>query len=167
MTSMRLALAMSSALGLGLASTGARATTATSPFTVQVTITASCTIVSGALLNFGGSVGVLTGNLDVSTTLQVQCTNTTAYNIGLDKGANGASVTARLMKGGPSNETIAYSLYRDSARTLNWGVTIGTDTQAGTGTGAAQTYTVYGRIGQQNTPTPGLYTDTITITVTY
>jgi spore coat protein U-like protein len=164
---MRLALAMSSALGLGLASTGASATTATSPFTVQVTIAASCTVVSGTLLNFGGSVGVLTGNLDVSTTLQVQCTNTTAYNIGLDKGANGASVTTRLMKGGPSNETIAYSLYRDSAHTLNWGVTIGTDTQAGTGTGAAQTYTVYGRIGQQNTPTPGLYIDTVTITVTY
>jgi spore coat protein U-like protein len=26
---------------------------------------------------------------------------------------------------------------------------------------------IYGRIGPQNTPTPGLYTDTITITVTY
>jgi spore coat protein U-like protein len=164
---MRLGLMILSAVALGLPNTGASAATATSSFTVQVTIAASCTVVSAALLNFGGSVGVLTANLDVSTTLQVQCTNTTPYNVGLDKGANGASVTSRLMKGGPSNETIAYSLYRDSAHTLNWGVTIGTDTQAGTGNGAPQTYTVYGRIGQQNTPTPGLYTDTITITVTY
>jgi spore coat protein U-like protein len=163
----RLVLALSSAAALGLTSAGADAATVTSNFTVQVTIAASCTIVSTATLNFGGSVGVLTANVDVSTTLQVQCTNTTPYNVGLDKGANGTSVTTRLMKGGPSNETIGYSLYRDSARTLNWGVTIGTDTQAGTGTGAAQTYTVYGRIGVQNTPTPGAYTDTITVTVTY
>ncbi len=162
----RLALAISSAAALGLASTGARATTATSSFTVQVTIIASCTIVSTATLNFGGSVGVLTANVDVSTTLQVQCTNTTPYNIGLNAGTGtGATVAARLMTSGAN--TITYSLYKDSGHATVWGNTVGTDTQAATGNGAAQTYTVYGRIPPQTTPAPATYSDTITVTVTY
>ncbi len=167
---MRLALAISSAVALGLASTGARATTVTSNFTVQVTIIASCTIVSTALLNFGGSVGVLTANVDVSTTLQVQCTNTTPYNIGLNAGIGtgatvAATVAARLMTSGAN--TITYSLYKDSGHVTVWGNTVGIDTQAATGTGAAQTYTVYGRIPPQTTPAPATYSDTITVTVTY
>ena len=48
-----------------------------------------------------------------------------------------------------------------------WGNTVGTDTQAATGTGAAQTYTIYGRIPPQTTPAPATYSDTITVTVTY
>jgi spore coat protein U-like protein len=48
-----------------------------------------------------------------------------------------------------------------------WGNTVGTDTVAATGSGAAQSYTVYGRITAQTTPAPGTYTDTITVTVTY
>jgi spore coat protein U-like protein len=166
MTSMQLALAVSSAVAVGLASTGARAATATSSFTVQVTITASCTIVSTATLNFGGSVGVLTANVDVSTTLQVQCTNTTPYNIGLNAGiGTGATVASRLMTSGAN--TITYSLYKDSGHVTVWGNTVGIDTQAATGTGAAQTYTVYGRIPPQTTPAPATYSDTITVTVTY
>jgi spore coat protein U-like protein len=166
MTSMQLALAVSSAVAVGLASTGARAATATSSFTVQVTITASCTIVSTATLNFGGSVGVLTANVDVSTTLQVQCTNTTPYNIGHNAGiGTGATVAARLMTSGAN--TITYSLYKDSGHVTVWGNTVGIDTQAATGTGAAQTYTVYGRIPPQTTPAPATYSDTITVTVTY
>ncbi|MCE3520182.1 spore coat protein U domain-containing protein, partial [Escherichia coli] len=35
------------------------------------------------------------------------------------------------------------------------------------GSGAAQPYTVYGRVPVQTTPAPGTYTDTITVTVTY
>jgi len=48
-----------------------------------------------------------------------------------------------------------------------WGNTIGTNTVASTGTGAAQSFTVYGRIPSQTTPAPATYTDTITVTVTY
>src|SRR5215467_2298540 len=73
----------------------AQGTTTTSTFTVQVTITASCTINSASTLNFG-SQGVLTANVDQTSTIQVQCTNTTLYNIGLNAGtATGATVTTR------------------------------------------------------------------------
>ena len=142
-----------------------QATTTTSTFTVQATIIASCTINSASTLNFG-SQGVLTANVDNTSTLQVQCTNTTPYNIGLDVGTGtGATVAVRKMTSGAN--TVNYSLYSDSGRATVWGNTVGTNTVAATGNGASQSYTVYGRVTAQTTPAPGTYTDTITVTVTY
>jgi spore coat protein U-like protein len=144
----------------------ADAATATGTFQVQITIQATCILVSSTNLNFGTN-GVLTANVDQTSTITVQCTNSTPYNIGLNAGVNGGSVTTRQMKGGPTSQLINYSLFRDAAFTLNWGQTIGTDTVAGTGNGAAQAYTVFGQVPPQTTPSPGTYTDTITVTVTY
>jgi spore coat protein U domain-containing protein, fimbrial subunit CupE1/2/3/6 len=142
------------------------AATATTTFQVQMTVTSSCVINSAPTLDFG-STGVLTGNVDQSSTLQVQCTNTTPYNIGLDAGAgSGASIATRKMTSGGS-ATINYSLYTNSGRTTVWGDVIGTNTVSGTGNGATQSYPIYGRVPAQTTPAPGAYTDTITVTVTY
>jgi spore coat protein U-like protein len=150
---------------LMLVSSGARATTTTSTFTVQMTITASCVINSASTLNFGSS-GVISANVDQTSTVQVQCTNTTPYNIGMNAGTGtGATVAARKMTNG--GNTITYSLYSDSGRTTVWGNTVGTDTVSATGNGAAQSYTVYGRVPAQSTPAAATYTDTITVTVTY
>ncbi|MEI9429832.1 Csu type fimbrial protein [Mesorhizobium sp. Cs1299R1N3] len=148
-----------------LFSSEARATTTTSSMSVQMTITASCTINSAATLNFGSS-GVIAANVDQASTLQVQCTNTTPYNIGLNAGTGtGATVATRKMTNGGS--TINYSLYSDSGRTTVWGNTVGTDSVSATGNGAAQSFTVYGRVPSQSTPAPAVYTDTVTVTVTY
>jgi spore coat protein U-like protein len=141
------------------------AATATSTFTVQMTVTSSCVINSASTLDFG-STGVLTTNVDSSSTLAIQCTNTTPYNIGLNAGTGaGATVAVRKLTNGTN--TINYSLYTTNARTTVWGNTVGTDTVAGTGNGASQSYTVYGRVPPQTTPAPAAYTDTITVTVTY
>ena len=116
-------------------------------------------------LNFG-SQGVLSANVDQTSALQVQCTDTTPYNVGLDAGTGaGATVATRKMTSG--GNTVSYSLYTDSGRTTVWGNTVGTDTVAATGNGADQSYTVYGRVGTQTTPAPGSYSDTVTVTVTY
>jgi spore coat protein U-like protein len=142
------------------------AATATANFQVRITIQTSCIVVSANDLDFG-TQGVLSTNVDVPTTLSVQCTTSTPYNIGLNAGTGaGATVAVRKMTG-PSSNTVNYSLYQDAPRSVVWGNTVGTDTVAGTGTGAAQSYTVYGRVPPQTTPIPGLYTDTITVTVTY
>ena len=142
-----------------------QAATATSTFAVQVAITATCTINSASTLNFG-TVGVLAANVDQSSTIQVTCTNTTPYNIGLDAGTgSGATVAVRKLTSGGA--TVNYSLYSDSGHATVWGNTVSTDTVAATGSGAAQNYTVYGRIPAQTTPAPGNYADTITVTVTY
>jgi spore coat protein U-like protein len=144
---------------------GALAATTASNFTVQIAIGASCTINSASTLNFGAQ-GVLTANVDQTSTLQVQCTNTTPYNIGLNAGTGtGATVASRKMTSGAN--TVNYSLYSDAGRTTVWGNTVGTDTVAGTGDGAAQSYSVYGRVPAQTTPAPGSYSDTVTVTVTY
>jgi spore coat protein U-like protein len=150
---------------LVLMSGAAYGTTTTLPFTVQVTITASCVINSAGTLDFG-SHGVLTSALPATSTIQVQCTNTTPYNVGLNAGtAPGATVTTRKMTN--AGNTISYSLYSNAGMTTNWGNTVGTDTVAATGNGAAQSYTVYGQVPAQTTPAAATYTDTITVTVTY
>jgi spore coat protein U-like protein len=141
------------------------AASTTSTFAVQVAITATCTINSASTLNFG-TQGVLATNVDQTSTLQVTCTNTTPYNIGLDAGTgSGATVATRKLTSGGA--TVNYTLYSDSGRTTVWGNTVATDTVAGTGNGTGQSYTVYGRIPTQTTPAPGNYADTITVTVTY
>ncbi len=124
------------------------------------TIATSCTINSASALNFG-SQGLLAANVDQTSTLQVQCSNTTPYNIGLDQGQGaGATVTKRQMTSGAN--TVAYS---DSGRTTVWGNAVGTNTVAATGTGAAQTCTIYGRVPPQITPPPGTYADAVTVTM--
>ena len=160
----KMKIAIAALLLLPLAD-ASNASTVTQNFTVQMTVTSACVINSASTLNFGNS-GVLVANVDNTSTLQVQCTNTTPYNIGLDAGTgSGASVAVRKMTNGAN--AINYSLYTTAARTTVWGNTFGTDTVAGTGNGASQSYTVYGRVPAQTTPVAATYTDTITVTVTY
>jgi spore coat protein U-like protein len=142
----------------------ARAVTTSTTFAVQITITTSCVINSAATLSFG-SQGVLAANVDQTATIQVQCTSSTPYNLRLDAGTSGGTVTTRKMTNGAN--TVSYSLFRDAARTLNWGLTDGTDTVSGTGNGASQSITVYGRVPAQTTPAPAAYSDTVTLTVSY
>lgn len=158
-------------IGLGLAGTLAlvgpsvpsMAATATTTFQVSATVQATC-LISATALAFGTYTGTQT---NATSTISVTCTNTTPYNVGLDPGqATGATVTTRKMSG-PGGALLPYALYRDSAHTNNWGNTVGTDTQSGTGNGSAQTLTVYGQIAAGQYVTPGSYTDTITATVSY
>jgi spore coat protein U-like protein len=138
------------------------ATTTTS--NVTATVPKTCSVTANDL-NFG-TAGTLPANTDASTTLSPTCTSGTAYNIGLNGGLSGAiNPTQRKMTKGA--EFVLYGLYRDSARSLPWGNTIGTNTLTGTGTGLAQSATVYGRIAPQATPSPGTYNDTIVVTLTY
>jgi spore coat protein U domain-containing protein, fimbrial subunit CupE1/2/3/6 len=143
----------------------ALAGTATTTLGVSLTINAGCNV-SSSPVAFPAQT-VLASAVNQSGGISVTCTNTTPYNVGLDKGAgSGASVTNRLMTG-PSSATVAYGLYQDSGHGTNWGNTVGTDTVSGTGTGSAQSLTVYGRIPPQTTPSPGTYNDTIVVTLTY
>jgi spore coat protein U domain-containing protein, fimbrial subunit CupE1/2/3/6 len=138
--------------------------TTTPTFSVTATIAATCRVTATAL-NFG-SVGVLGSNVDATSAVTATCTSTTPYNIGFDAGTgSGATVTTRKMT--VSTRTVNYSLYTNSGRTTVWGNTVGTNTVSGTGSGAAQALTVYGRVPAQTTPAPGTYADTIVTTITY
>ena len=163
---MKMGIRLGLVAGLALLCGVANAATTTTTFQVKLTITAQCTIVSASALDFGSN-GVINANIDQTSTLNVQCTNTTPYNIGFNAGTGaGGTVAVRKMTG-PASATVNYSLYTTAARTVVWGNTVGTDTIAGTGNGASQPYTVYGRVPTQTTSAPGNYTDTVTATVTY
>ncbi len=143
--------------------TQAAAATATTTFSVTAEVRTTCTITTTNLA-FGPYSGV---QVDGTSTLSATCSTNTPYNIGLNAGgATGATVTTRAMKG-PATDVLHYSLFRDSARSLNWGSTIGTDTVASTGTGAVQPFTVFGRIPAGQFVQSGAYSDTITVTLTF
>jgi spore coat protein U-like protein len=165
-------ITLSLALSIGLSTPAADAAvytngTATATFNVTLTLQPNCTIAANPLA-FGTS-GVLSAAINQQTTVSVTCTNTTPYNVGLDAGSvTGSSVASRLMAGtstGNTTTTVGFQLYQDAGHTTVWGNTQGTDTVAGTGTGAAQTLTVYGQVPTQATPKPDTYQTTVTATV--
>jgi len=137
--------------------------TATTSFQVTVVISATCTI-SATNLAFGNYSGLL---IDSTSTISVNCTKAATYNVGLNAGlATGATVTTRSMTG-PAAALLGYKLFSNSGYTTNWGNTVGTDTEAGIGTGSAQSLTVYGQVPAGQFVRAGSYADTITATVTY
>ncbi|EOA05751.1 hypothetical protein HBH1_00486 [Herbaspirillum sp. BH-1] len=139
------------------------AATASGTLTISASVVAACTVV-GSAIAFGAYTQSV---VNQSGTITVLCTNGTAYNVGLDAGTGtGATVSNRKMSAAGGG-TLNYALYRDAARTNNWGSTIGTDTATGTGSGLTQTLTVYGQIAAAQTPLAGAYSDTVTVTLTY
>lgn len=144
----------------------AQAATASTTFAVTTTVLTACTV-TALPLTFATYDPTAAGNTDGTSTLSVLCTAGTPYNIALDKGTNGASVTTRKMKLVSGADELGYQLFTNSGRTTNWGTTVGTDTLAGTATGLLQAVTVYGRIPAGATVAAGAYTDTVTVTVNY
>ena len=139
-------------------------TTRTATFLVSLTLTSDCQISTNPL-NFGSS-GVLQAAINQTATLNVTCSTSTPYNIGLDAGSvTGSTVAARLLANGST--TVQFQMYSDTARSVVWGNTIGTNTVTGTGTGAVQALTVYGQVPTQTTPAAATYTSTVTMSVTF
>ena len=136
----------------------------TAPFTVAATNATNCSV-SVSTLNFG-STGILRAALDATSSIAVTCTNAAPYTVALDGGLSGANNPAQR-KMSQASATITYGLYQDSGRAVPWGDSIGVNTMAGTGSGLAQTFTVYGRVPVQNTPAPGTYSDTVVLTISY
>ncbi|WP_296949599.1 spore coat U domain-containing protein [uncultured Massilia sp.] len=132
-------------------------------FQARATVVNDCQISVGQL-SFGTSK-VLNAAVRASTTMSVLCTAGKPYQVSLSAG-NYGSGGARRMRNAATGETVGYQL-SSSYDGSQWGdggggggVPLG-----GTGTGAAQAITVYGRVSPQATPSPGDYTDTVTATL--
>ena len=153
------------ALLLASAPTQSIAITVNGTFKPQLTIVAVCSITT-VLMNFG-TVTNLNAARNGNGRVRVNCSSGTPYAVGLGTGLYGASVTTRQMKRTLSAVNLPYGIWSNAARSQNWGQTIGVDTVAGTGTGAVQSYTAYGRVPAFVGPQIGVYTDVVQVVVTY
>lgn len=143
----------------------AQAATATATLQSKATVNKVCHV-SATDMAFGVYDPSATAHEDTST-VTVRCTKRSPYDVGLDKGANGASVTTRQMSAGGADR-LNYSLFSEATRTTNWGDTVGVDTvHIASATGTPTDHTVYGRVPTGQYVSAGSYSDTITVTVTY
>jgi spore coat protein U domain-containing protein, fimbrial subunit CupE1/2/3/6 len=157
----KMLLATCTALAVLLFTGGnAGAATATGTITVTASVGKQCSLGSPTLAF--GAYDPTAAVLDVSTVLNVNCTKTTPFTIGLGNGSN-FSGGNRFMKDSVSSDTLHYELYSDSAHTTVWNAA---NTVAGTG-GTNTTETVYGRLFTGQFVTPGSYSDTVVATVTF
>jgi len=148
-----------------LASTSGVALAQTTTFQVTASVNSACSVTATDLA-FGVYDPFSVTDIDGTVTLDVLCTNSTDYDIGLDEGTgSGATVTTRRMSSG--GNTLDYSLYQNTQRTNVWGDTVGVDTVADTGIGTTQNFTVYARLFALQNAAPGSYADTVTVTVTF
>jgi spore coat protein U-like protein len=158
----RAALA-AAAMALGLSS--AQATyynSASGTLSVSLTVVSSCSV-GTSTMDFKQSS--LSSNADVTGAISVTCGSGTPYSITLGDGGHPIGVGLRQMtttaNGGGSLE---YYLYTDSNRTNAWS---GTTAVSGTGTGAAQSIPLYGRVPAAVGAVLGTYSDSVQITVSY
>jgi spore coat protein U-like protein len=131
----------------------------------------TCTI-SATSVAFGNYNPFGLSPVDSTGTVTVQCTRNSyvSYSIAMSKG-NSGSYSPRKMAHGTSN--LNYNLYTDSVHSVVWGDgTSGTSTISKINVRCRKSpycqHTAYGRIpAGQTTAVPGLYTDSIIVTLTY
>ena len=157
-------------IALSGVSTAALAATATSSFHVYLTITSTCSVTAGngSDIDFGSHPSTDT-NLAASNTISVTCSSNTPYDIGLlptNAGGTASGTGNLLTADAGSADSVPYALWRDAQHSAAWGNDIGNNTLHGSGTGAADSKTVYATVASANY-TPDSYSDLVNVTVTY
>lgn len=135
------------------------------------------------LATTGVALGVYTPNqaapADSAASVSITCAKgaldilplTVAYSVEISTG-NSSTYSPREMTSG--RNALRYNLYRDALRNSIWGDTTGgtanvtgsLQLQTSPGTASA-VHTIYGRIFSSQNATPGVYADTIVITISY
>lgn len=141
-------------------------------FNVDATVPGRCTITATNLDFSPGGMPLLstsTGNLTSTSTIALECSRRTAWQVGLNDGANGlAADRVSRQVCNAAGACIRYQLDRAPVHGGGrWGDTEGSDTVDGSSNGTAQTLIVHGAIADQPLTQAGLYSDTITVTLTY
>lgn len=133
-------------------------------FYMSARVPPRCSVSTG-LMDFGTQTS-LSVPIDSASSFGVLCSRGLPYNIEVNGGRAVATDPARrrMLKG---EEFIEYGLYRDAARTQVWGSTRGLNVFGAMGSGISQAVPVYGRVHPQSTPSAGVYTDTVIVTLTY
>ncbi|WP_409158989.1 spore coat U domain-containing protein [Pectobacterium sp. B2J-2] len=173
------AWALSLLLSSAISPTVVMALTVSSTFDVTATIQRGCvfgTSMANSQPNMGtldfGTHSATATNVDIASTsgggsIVATCTPGTSAIIELGYGANGGSSAQRYLKNTAGTRLLAYQLYRDAARTQVWG-TGSLALSIVSFPATTQTYTVYARyFGGTPLPPAGVYTDNVTVSLTY
>jgi spore coat protein U-like protein len=160
----RLLIATTALLGVAVTQTAwAQSQTTNTTIAVTASVDPVCSVTASTLSFLTVPVSTV---VNANATINVTCTTGATYEVGLDYGVNFVSTQRKLIKTA-GVAVIPYNLYQDAGYTIPWGNSLEVDTKEGTGTGSAVPWTVYGQIPSQGTVTTGVYTDTVTVTVTY
>ncbi|HWT13601.1 MAG TPA: spore coat U domain-containing protein [Allosphingosinicella sp.] len=138
-------------------------TLATGSAPINGSVSPTCSVSAGTLA-FGTYVSSA-ARLGTAT-VTVNCSNGAPYQVSLAAGQNPSGTTRRMA--GPGGSYLSYQLYSNSGRTLAWGdgTALGARVN-GTGSGGAQSRTVYGRIPAGQSANAGSYSDSVIVTVEY
>lgn len=163
---MKSRLVAASAIVLATTPVVAIAQTSQTTMDISATVVEACAV-TATNLAFGTYDPTALSPVDATSSITVTCTPGTVFSVGLNAGTTaGATVTSREMASG--SDRLGYGLYQDTARSVNWGNTPGTDTPTAATAGlTASVLTAYGRVPAQQAVAAGSYTDTVTITVSY
>ncbi len=154
---------------LALGDTVAIAGSATSTLAVTATVRSSCSAstVPVAFGTYTPGAGPVTG----SATITVMCTSGLGFAVALDGGStSGGSISQRLMSSGA--RPLEYNLYTSSALNSIWGdgVTGATRSGVASSDAPATRFTVFGLVPDSavnQLATVGVYSDVVTVTITY
>jgi spore coat protein U-like protein len=162
-------LLASALLALGGFAVSASGATASSSFLVKLTINKACSVSTTGALDLGNANADSTTDVTQNASnINVKCSKTTAYKIGLKPSSNSTNGVGAMAGTGTNTDTVAYALYQDAGNSTAWGNTAGTNTKDATGNGTTQNYTVYGKVlGSALNVTPDSYSDSVAVTVTY
>jgi spore coat protein U-like protein len=157
---------MLAGLPVALLPMSSQATTVTSAFNVTLTLANACTFGAAAadLAFTPPASGILDSAVGASTALNVTCTQNYAASIQLNAGTHVSGSQRRMADG--SGHFVSYNLFTDSPGGTAWGIGA-TAPRAYTGTGSADTVSVFGQVPVQSTPPAGAYTDVVTASITF
>jgi spore coat protein U-like protein len=129
----------------------------------------SCTVTAVGVA-FGSYTPLQVSPLDVNGTINIACTGVTGRNtvtIDLSTGASNTYVARTLVTG---VYTLKYNLYYDAAYTQVWGNGTGGSVEGSTTIRRRApnvSLPVYGAVAPGQDPAPGIYGDTILVSVNY
>lgn len=131
---------------------------------VSVTIVASCRFtMDDATLSFG-NVAQDAGSATAQTNLGVRCSANQPYAISFDYGQHAEGDQRRMSDG---SNGVAYQLYADASYRKPVGPQGSAGEMRGMGNGNEQIVPVYGKLELTGDTPPGVYNDTVRMTVTW
>lgn len=157
------------AIVLALAYRVAHAESATAALPVTATVQSACAASANplAFATYTAGFGPVTG----TATITVKCSSALGFKVALGPGVTpGGSISQRLLSNG--SQSLQYNLYTTSNLSTLWGDGTTGVTLSGmaSGEGLATSLTVFAELpdsAMNRLATPGIYSDLVTVTITY